>query len=392
MSWLPVIHDMGLIEGVLEPMYAGYPAYLMAPAAFLQRPIRWLRAITRYRATNSGGPNFAYDLCARKVDDAQCDELDLSSWRVAYNGAEPVRGDTLAAFHERFSNVGFRWRSFYPVYGLAEATLVVTSGRRDYEATIQTADAGAISRGVFRDATDDTPIARPLVACGTGTFGTRVVIVDPEARRSCGDGEIGEIWVASPSVARGYWRREQLSAETFGARLANGDGPFLRTGDLGVLRNGELIVTGRLKDLLIVRGLKHYPQDLELTAERQHSALRAGCAAAFALDDEGRDEVAIAIEVDPRALAADANELAVQLHDIVAAIRRAVTEEHGVVLGAVSLLSIGTMPKTSSGKLRRHSCRQGFLEYTLDEMIRWTRRAVETESPSRDVLLEESAA
>jgi acyl-CoA synthetase (AMP-forming)/AMP-acid ligase II len=386
-SWLPVIHDMGLIEGVLEPMYAGYPAYLMAPAAFLQRPIRWLRAISRYRATNSGGPNFAYDLCARKITDAQCNELDLSSWSVAYNGAEPIRGDTLSTFYERFRNVGFRWRSFYPVYGLAEATLLVSSGRRDYEAEILDADAGAISRGELCAATDETPITRPLVACGTANFGTRVAIVDPETRQSCAEGEIGEIWVASASVAHGYWRREQLTAETFRASLASGEGPFLRTGDLGVLRNGELIVTGRLKDLLIVRGLKHYPQDLELTAERQHSALRAGCAAAFAVEDE--DEIAVAIEVDPRALLADVDERAGQLQDIIAAIRRAVTEEHGIVLGAVSLLSIGTMPKTSSGKLRRHACRQGFIEHTLDEMMRWPEQS---QLANRDEVLEESAA
>jgi acyl-CoA synthetase (AMP-forming)/AMP-acid ligase II len=390
-SWLPVIHDMGLIEGVLEPMYAGYPAYLMAPASFLQRPIRWLRAVSRYRATNSGGPNFAYDLCARKITDTQRDELDLSSWCVAYNGAEPIRGDTLSAFYERFRNVGFRWRSFYPVYGLAEATLVVSSGRRDYEAVIQRADAGGISRGEFRVATDDTAISRPLVACGTAAYGTRVVVVDPESCRACAEGEIGEIWVASPSVAHGYWRREQLTAETFGAFLITGDGPFLRTGDLGVLRNGELIVTGRLKDLLIIRGLKHYPQDLELTAERQHPALRAGCAAAFALDDESREDVAIAIEVDTRALSTDGNEREAQLRDITTAIRRAVTEEHGIVLAGVSLLAIGTMPKTSSGKLRRHACRLAFVEQSLDEMMRWTPRSAERQSLGAAVL-EESAA
>jgi acyl-CoA synthetase (AMP-forming)/AMP-acid ligase II len=265
--------------------------------------------------------------------------------------------------------------------------LVVSSGRRDYEAEILDADAGAISRGELCAATDETPITRPLVACGTANFGTRVAIVDPETRQSCAEGEIGEIWVASASVAHGYWRREQLTAETFRASLACGEGPFLRTGDLGVLRNGELIVTGRLKDLLIIRGLKHYPQDLELTAERQHSALRAGCAAAFAVEDE--DEIAVAIEVDPRALLADVDERAGQLQDIIAAIRRAVTEEHGIVLGAVSLLSIGTMPKTSSGKLRRHACRQGFIEHTLDEMMRWPEQS---QLANRDEVLEESAA
>jgi len=389
-SWLPVIHDMGLIEGVLEPMYAGYPAYLMAPAAFLQRPIRWLRAITKYRATNSGGPNFAYDLCARKISDAQREELDLSSWCVAYNGAEPIRGETLSAFHERFGNVGFRWRSFYPVYGLAEATLVVSSGRRNYEAEVRAADAGAIAHGEFQAASTDTPLTRPLVACGSAQFETRVVIVDPTTRQPCADRKIGEIWVSSPSVARGYWRREQLTAETFGASLANGDGPFLRTGDLGVLVGGELIVTGRLKDLIIVRGLKHYPQDLELTAERQHRALRAGCAAAFAIGDEGHD-VGLAIEVDPRSLGGEPHDSVTRLADIVLAIRRAVTEEHGITLAAVVLLSIGTMPKTSSGKLRRQACRQGFIELTLEEMFRWTHDSVAVTS-SAAAVLEESAA
>jgi acyl-CoA synthetase (AMP-forming)/AMP-acid ligase II len=392
-SWLPVIHDMGLIEGVLEPMYAGYPAYLMAPASFLQRPVRWLRAVTRYRATNSGGPNFAYDLCVRKITDAQRQELDLSSWRVAYNGAEPIRGDTLTAFHERFRNVGFRWRSFYPVYGLAESTLVVSSGRRDYDATIRAVDAGAIGQGELQDAANATPATRHVVACGTASFGTRVVIVDPETRRTCSNGHIGEIWVASPSVAQGYWRREALSAEVFDARLQNGDGPFLRTGDLGVVRDGELIVTGRLKDLLIVRGLKHYPQDLELTAERQHVALRPGCAAAFAVGDADGEAVAIAIEVDPRLLRTDCQERAQQLYEITAAIRRAITEEHGIVLDAVSLLSIGTMPKTSSGKLRRHACRLAFAEGLLDEMSRWPSRGFEAQK-ARDssAVLEESAA
>jgi acyl-CoA synthetase (AMP-forming)/AMP-acid ligase II len=391
-SWLPVIHDMGLIEGVLEPMYAGYPAYLMAPASFLQRPIRWLRAVTRYRATNSGGPNFAYDLCARKITDAQREELDLSSWCVAYNGAEPIRGDTLSAFHERFRNVGFRWRSFYPVYGLAEATLVVSSGRRDYEPAIQRADAGAISRGEFVLASDDTPISRSLVACGSVAFGTQVVIVEPESHCPRADGEVGEIWVASPSVAQGYWRREQQTAETFGARLQNGDGPFLRTGDLGFMRDGELTVTGRLKDVLIVRGLKHYPQDLELTAERQHSTLRPGCGAAFALDGENGDSVVIAIEVDPRGLSSDFGERTQQLRDITSMIRRAIAEEHGIVLGGVSLLSIGTMPKTSSGKLRRHACKLAFAEGALDEVARWPHHPEGATSNDDTVVLEESAA
>lgn len=371
-SWLPVIHDMGLIEGVLEPMFAGYPAYLMAPAAFLQRPVRWLRAMTKYRATNSGGPNFSYDLCVRKITDSQLAELDLSAWRVAYNGAEPIRADTLASFHQRFQTAGFRWRSFYPVYGLAEATLVVSSGRRSYEPAIRSVDAGAISRGFLASWTPDTPVVRNVVPCGNVGFGTRVAIVNPETRRRCAESEIGEIWVKSPSVARGYWRRAELSAETFGAYLDDGDGPFLRTGDLGTMSNEELIVTGRLKDVLIVRGLKHYPQDLEITAERQHPAIRPGCSAAFSFDDNGRESIAIAAELDPRELPADVGSRKLELCEIALRIKRAIADDHGIVLDAIAFLTIGAMPKTSSGKLRRHACRASFVGETLDELFRWT--------------------
>ncbi|HTE47151.1 MAG TPA: fatty acyl-AMP ligase [Gemmatimonadaceae bacterium] len=376
-SWLPVIHDMGLIEGVLEPAYAGYPAYLMAPASFLQRPIRWLRAITRYRATNSGGPNFAYDLCVRKINDAQREELDLDSWRVAYNGAEPIRADTLRAFHERFAPAGFRWRSFYPVYGLAEATLVVSSGRRNDEPTIHDADADDLARGELSQSTESSS-ARPLVACGPTGCDTRVVIVDPESCAHRIDGVVGEVWVSSPSVARGYWRNVQQTADVFAARLSNGEGPFLRTGDLGVLADGELIITGRLKDVLIVRGLKHYPQDLELTAERQYPALRAGCSAAFAIDEQSDDAVAIALEVDPRQLSRKPSERKRQYHEIVTAVRRAITNEYGIVLRAVSLLALGGMPKTSSGKLQRRACSAAFLDGSLDEVFQWTNESPET--------------
>ena len=386
-SWLPVIHDMGLIEGVLEPMFAGYPAYLMAPAAFLQRPIRWLRAMTKYRATNSGGPNFAYDLCVRKISDAQLAELDLSAWRVAYNGAEPIRAQTLASFHQRFQTAGFRWNSFYPVYGLAEATLVVSSGRRSYEPAIRPVDATAISRGFLAPSTADTPIVRHVVPCGHVGFGTRVAIVNPETRRACAESEIGEIWVKSPSVARGYWRRAEQSAETFSGHLDDGDGPFLRTGDLGTMSNEELIVTGRLKDILIVRGLKHYPQDLEITAERQHPAIRPGCSAAFSVDDTTRESIAIAAEVDPRALPTDVASRKLELHQIALRIKRAVIDDHGIMLDAITFLAIGAMPKTSSGKLRRHACRAGFIAETLDELFRWTSATLVPEQT-----LEESAA
>ena len=370
-SWLPVIHDMGLIEGVLGPIYNAYPAYLLAPASFLHRPIRWLRAISRYGATTSGGPNFAYDLCVRKITDAQRAELDLRTWRIAYNGAEPIRADTLESFHARFRDVGFSWRSFFPVYGLAESTLLVSTGDRTYEPVICDADADALARGSFRTTRmHDAPV-RALVSSGPVSFDTRVAIAEPDTRERCADGRIGEIWVSSPSVARGYWRRDEETRETFRAYLADGDGPFLRTGDLGALVNGELFVTGRLKDILIVRGMKHYPQDLELTAERQHAAIRAGCSAAFALDAADGEAVALAMEVDPRQLPDHPEEREAHLGEMIGRVRQAVVEQHGILLSAVSVLSIGAMPKTSSGKLRRRACRAAFIDGSLSELARW---------------------
>jgi acyl-CoA synthetase (AMP-forming)/AMP-acid ligase II len=362
-SWLPVIHDMGLIEGVLGPVYNAYPAHLMAPAAFLQRPVRWLRAVTKYRATTSGGPNFAYDLCVRRITDEQRAELDLRTWRIAYNGAEPIRADTLRAFHNRFGDAGFAWSSFFPVYGLAESTLLVSTGDREYEPVILDADSDALQRGEL--AASSSASARRVVSSGPVSFETRVVIADPDTHEPCVDGNIGEIWVTSPSVARGYWRRPRESDETFNAFLITGEGPFLRTGDLGVLRDGELFVTGRLKDVLIVRGMKHYPQDLELTAERQHPAIRAGCAAAFAVDADDGESVVIAMELDPRRLPDNDAHRDACLDEVIVRVRQAIAEQHGIVLSAVSLLSVGDVPKTSSGKLRRRACRAAFLDGSL---------------------------
>jgi acyl-CoA synthetase (AMP-forming)/AMP-acid ligase II len=370
-SWLPVIHDMGLIEGVLQPIFAGYPAHLMAPASFLQRPVRWLRAITRYRATNSGAPNFAYDLCVRKVTDEQLRELDLSSWRIAYNGAEPIRRDTLVAFHERFRQAGFRWRSFFPVYGLAESTLLVSTGDRDYEPVIREVDADQLAQG--RAAAPSAGAAiKSFVSSGPHSFGTRVLIVDAETATSCADGEVGEIWVSSPSVARGYWRRDIESAETFRARLADGTGPFLRTGDLGTMIGGELFVTGRAKDVIVIRGYKFYPQDIELTVERRHSAIRGGCSAAFALEGSDGESVGLAIELDPRQLPIDQDGRERAFVEIVDLIREAVATEQGVILSLVAIVGVGGVPKTSSGKLRRRDCRAALVDGSLGEIARWT--------------------
>jgi len=370
-SWLPVIHDMGLIEGVLEPAYAGYPAYLMSPATFLQRPFRWLRAITKYRATNSGGPNFAYDLCVRKISAEQRTTLDLSSWRVVYNGAEPIRSETLKEFYRTFSDCGFRWRSFYPVYGLAESTLLVTSGRRNYEPIFLDTDAAALSDGRIEETSPATRQVS-LVSSGPPTPGTSVLIVNPDTCRRCAPREIGEIWLSSASITKGYWRREEETSRTFGAVLGDdGSGPYLRTGDLGVLIKGELFVAGRLKDLLIVRGVKHYPQDLELTVERQHPAIRPGCVAVFAL--ESHDErIAVAAELDPRQL-----DLTRVISDLIGRICGAVAEIHGIQLHTIALLKPGALPKTTSGKIPHRACAQALSGGQLAELVRWIKPDVQ---------------
>lgn len=387
-SWLPVIHDMGLIEGVLEPAFAGYPAVLMAPAAFLQRPVRWLRAIDRYRATNSGGPNFAYDHCTRKITPAQCAGLDLSSWRVAYNGAEPIRPATLRAFHEKFAGCGFRWRSFYPVYGLAEGTLVVSSGRRTCEPVIIPASVAALAEGQVQSPTKAED-SRQLVASGRPGFGTEVCIVDPAQRRPLPDGAVGEIWVASPSVAHGYWNRPEDTARTFGATL-DGDPHtrWLRTGDLGALRDGDLFVAGRIKDVLIVHGMKYYPQDIEQAAEVRHPALRPGSSAAFTTTgDDGADRVVLVAEVDLRRLeiagmrATDIRNVsplpgaAVTALDLLArSVRDVVLREHGVALHSVALAVAGEVPRTTSGKIRRSACAEAWAAGSLDLLAEQPRR------------------
>ncbi|HVR95764.1 MAG TPA: AMP-binding protein, partial [Thermoanaerobaculia bacterium] len=367
LGWLPLYHDMGLIGTVLQPLYTGAVCYLMTPGAFLQRPARWLEAISRYRATTSGGPNFAYELCVRKVGEAEREGLDLSSWRVAFNGAEPVRAGTLRRFAETFAPCGFRASAFRPCYGLAEATLLVSGLRQEGEPLIGAFDAEALERHEANaageaagDISDDAARSRELVGCGAPM--QTVLAVDPESGVPCLPGQVGEIWVAGPSVAQGYWQRPEETAVTFGARLADGTGPFLRTGDLGFVSEGEVFLTGRLKDLIILRGRNHYPQDLELTAERSHAGLRTGGGAAFAVDVDGEERLVIVHEVDRHAVAGLEGDKA---EEIAAAVRQRVAEEHEVSVAEVVLIRPETLPRTSSGKVRRRACREMYLQGTL---------------------------
>jgi len=362
-SWLPVYHDMGLIGGVLQPLYGGFPCVLMAPASFLQRPMRWLQAITRYKATISGGPDFAYNLCVGKITPEQQASLDLSSWKVAFNGSEPIRAETIERFSNAFESCGFRRQFFFPCYGLAEATLIVSGSSVGTPPLVKRFDPRALENNSVAPACAAQEQGKSLVGSGRFFPGEKVVIVHPDTGVEALPGEVGEIWLAGLSVAQGYWNRPEETESTFKAQLSDtGEGPFMRTGDLGFLDDGELFVTGRLKDLIIIRGVNHYPQDIEASVERCHRALKASGGAAFSVEIGGEEKLVIVHEVDHRQLNPE---------QVIVSLREAVSEEHEMQVFAVVLIKAGSLLKTSSGKLQRYAVRAAFLEGTLKTVARW---------------------
>ncbi|MBV9229928.1 MAG: AMP-binding protein [Chloroflexi bacterium] len=364
-TWLPLYHDLGLIGGILQSLYAGHESTIMAPAAFLQRPIRWLQAISRARATMSGGPNFAYDLCVRKITPEQKATLDLSSWEIAANGAEPIRAETLERFATAFASCGFRKEAFYPCYGLAEATLVVSAGQKLVFPTVQTFEGKELEHDRVAETDAASKNNRTLVSIGQSLPDQKVLIVNPDSFTACPSDRVGEIWIAGPSVAQGYWRQPEESEQTFWAHLADtGEGPFLRTGDLGFLHNDELFITGRLKDLIIIRGNNHYPQDIELTVEQSHPALRPACGVVFSVDVDGEERLVVVQELERQALQANVEEVA-------GSIRQAIAEQHELQTYAVVLIKTGTIPKTSSGKVQRRACKEEYLNGSLDVVGEW---------------------
>lgn len=360
-SWLPHFHDMGLVEGLVQPVFSGYRCYLMSPQHFLQQPFRWLNAISRYKATHSGGPNFAYDLCVRKVTTEQIASIDLSSWAVAYNAAEPVRIDTLNRFAAVFGPAGFSWKAFYPAYGLAEATLKVTGGMKSEGPVILNLDSDAMNTGV--EATGGSfNGARSLVGCGKGRVDTIVRIVDPVHLIPCQDGQIGEIWVYSPSNAKGYWNRPRETEQVFAARLKGSESPeFLRTGDLGFFRHGELFVTGRLKDLIIINGSNHHPEDIERTVESSIAARSPSTCAAFSVELASCEQIVLVVEIRDRKLSFSEAGYDSILRDIT----QAVSERHDLRVHELVFVHPGRIPRTSSGKIQRYLCKAKFLDGTL---------------------------
>ena len=359
-GWLPLFHDMGLIGDVLQSLYLGIPCILMSPVAFLQRPLRWLQAITRYKATTSGGPNFAYELCVSKITNQQREALDLSSWEIAFNGAEPVRVETLERFATAFEPCGFRREALYPCYGMAETTLLVSGGLKAALPVLTTIQGDALEQHRVVSASGENEEVRTLVGCGQTLLEQQIVIAHPHTLTRCQPNEVGEIWVWGNSVAQGYWNRPEETQTTFRAYLADtGEGPFLRTGDLGFLQDGELFVTGRIKDLIIIRGRNHYPQDIEMTVEHSHPVLQFGCTAAFSVEVKRQELLVVACEVERT------SRRNLDVDEVVGAIRKAVSEQHDLEVYGVVLLKTASIPKTSSGKVQRHACKAGFLAESL---------------------------
>lgn len=368
--WLPAYHDMGLIGSILTPIYVGGTSYLLAPTTFLRRPQRWLELLSQTRAAFSGAPNFGYEFVVQKTTAAQRAELDLSHWRLAFCGAEPIHHETLNQFASAFAPAGFRSSAFYPCYGLAEVTLLVTGGQGPSEPRVLHVDRGEL--GLHRAVCIDRahPQAQPLVGCGSPRHGLHVEIVDPKSLHVCDAGRVGEIWVHGPSVARGYWNQDLLSKELFQAQLANGHGlvngskvPFLRTGDLGFQHEGQLYVTGRIKDVIIIRGRNYYPHDVERTAQQAHEAVDSG--AAFSLEVDGRERMVVVHQIRREQRHAD-------LDEVLRSIRAAIVDEHEIDPHAIVLIRPASLPVTSSGKVQRQRCREQYVTGELPIVAQWT--------------------
>ena len=360
-TWLPTFHDMGLIYGVIQPLYKGFLCYMMSPASFMERPLRWLQALSDKQATHSAAPNFAYDLCVRKIPPEKRATLDLSHWCMALNGAEPVRAEVLKKFAEAFQVSGFKATTLCPGYGLAEATLKVTAVSYDSPPYFYPVQANALEKNKIVGATETDTNVQTLVGCGWTTIDTQIVIVNPETLKPCSPEIVGEIWVSGSTIAQGYWGKPQETQETFQAYLADtGAGPFLRTGDLGFIKDGELFVIGRLKEIILIRGRNNYPQDIELTVQNSHPALRPSCGAAFTVENKGEEKLVVVQEVERTWLRK------VDIDEVKRAIRKAVVQEYDLQVYAIALIRTGSLPKTSSGKIQRRGCRAKFLEGSLE--------------------------
>jgi acyl-CoA synthetase (AMP-forming)/AMP-acid ligase II/acyl carrier protein len=366
-GWLPMFHDMGLVGNLLTSLYVGIHAVLMSPVAFVRKPVRWLALITQYQATIVGAPNFGYGLCVDRISEEQRGNLDLSSLRLAYCGSEPIDYHILDKFSEFFRPTGFNSQAFYPCYGMAEATLLATGGIRGGGSRYFSLDTDALANGFALPASEGNGSGRVFVGCGYSVAGQQTLVVDPETRHPLADGQIGEVWLNGLHIAKGYWRKPELTEAVFKATLADGGAaPYLRTGDLGFLREGQLVITGRIKDVIILRGRNYYPQDIERSVTECHPALQPQAAAAFSVEINGEPKIVAVQEVRRTAM----RDLPAEA--ITSAARQAVFEQQELALHGLVLLKPATLPKTSSGKIRRSACRDAFLDGSLEVLFAWS--------------------
>lgn len=367
-NWLPLFHDLGLVTAVLWPVWLGATSILMAPATFVREPAIWLKAISRYRGSMCGAPNFAFELCATKVSDAELAQIDLSSWRIAYNAAEPVRAATLEKFVARFAGSGFSLESFYPGYGMAEATVFISGGDAQARPIILTVSQRALAEFRIEMIDAHHPDATQIVACGAALPPHDVRVVDSASLCELPDDRVGEVWFAGPSVSAGYWAQPALSAQTFGQCMVNQESAYryVRTGDLGVMHDGQLYITGRIKDLIIFHGRNYYPQDIEVSVASAHPAIRFGHIAAFSIDSEGEEHLVVVAELEREHFRS------VDPQEVFAAIRRRVMLDHEVNVDRLALLRPYKIPMTSSGKIQRRQTQSMLLNGTLDVLAQST--------------------
>jgi acyl-CoA synthetase (AMP-forming)/AMP-acid ligase II len=364
-NWVPLYHDMGLILNALEALYVGSLCVLMAPNAFMQRPLNWLRAIHHYRAEVGCSPNFGFDLCVSRYRADQMQDVDLSSWKVALNGAEPVHAETIKRFSVTFAGHGFNPAAAFPAYGMAEATLLIAGGRRGAGSVTRVVSRSGLQANEVRAPADQTDV-QTLVGCGRALVNERIAIVDPGSWKRLSPNQVGEVWANGANVARLYWRNAEASKTNLNAQIAgeNDGANWLRTGDLGLLDEaGELFITGRIKDLIIIRGINHYPQDIEHTVQALHPAFRQNCGAAFSvLDDRGEENLVIVQEIERT----ERNRI--DPAEIAGLIREGVADQHELFARHVVLIRPGTLPKTTSGKIQRGLTRKLWLEGGLDTL------------------------
>ena len=360
-TWMPHFHDYGLVQGLLQPLFSGDPCYFMSPLSFLKRPAHWLGAITKYGGTHSQAPNFAYEHCIRRISPEERASLNLASWKAAGNAAEPINADVLEKFIETFEPCGFRRAASAPAYGLAEATLLVSSTPLNSGPRVVELDADSTADGRVVPVRIGSA-GRKVVSCGKLVVDTKVAIVNPENLTRRRADEIGEIWVLSPGVASKYWNQPAKSQDTFNAYLRDtGEGPWLRTGDLGFLKDGDLFISGRLKDMIIIRGANFAPQDIEWVSQKCHPAVESGESAAFPLTIDGEERLGIVQELNRKE-----HPSSIDFEKVTAKIREQVSLEFDIRAHAVALVRRGTIPKTSSGKIQRRACRDALLNGSLE--------------------------